>query len=245
MPLNDEFVKEGRYEFIRDEVFRLEAKYSMPIEVSGNIPETINAQGWIYILSNPCMPGLLKIGMTTISPQARAKELSSSTGVPEKFAIEASYFSEDPRGDESRIHSALNDFRLNESREFFTCSVAVADEICRSFCLCDSKSTLEEIADDYSIICADKPIKLDLHEWFQEFGITAVGSKTNALRTIFQLGSERLDEMSADGLSIIIEDGEVRGIMSESHQSWLAYLEEIHEREILSGIYGPRPYGGF
>jgi hypothetical protein len=123
--------------------------------------------------------------------------------------------------------------------------VAVADEICRSFCLCDSKSTLEEIADDYSIICADKPIKLDLHEWFQEFGITAVGSKTNALRTIFQMGSERLDEMSADGLSIIIEDGEVRGIMSESHQSWLAYLEEIHEREILSGIYGPRPYGGF
>jgi len=34
MPLNDDFVKEGRYEFIRDEVFRLEFKYSMPIDVS-------------------------------------------------------------------------------------------------------------------------------------------------------------------------------------------------------------------
>jgi len=245
MPLNDDFVKEGRYEFIRDEVFRLEFKYSMPIDVSGSIPETINSKGWIYIFSNPCMPGLLKIGMTTISPQARAKELSSGTGVPEKFTVEASYFSDDPRGDESRIHAAMSDYRLNNSREFFTCSLSIADEICRSYCLCDSKSSLEEIANDYSIVCADKPIKLDLHEWFQEFGIPVVGSMTNALKAIFMLGSERLDEMAADGITIIIEDGEIRGIMSESHQSWLAYLEEIHERETLSGIYGPRMPGGF
>lgn len=245
MPLNDDFVKEGRYQFIHDEVLRLEFKYSMPIDVSGNIPETINSKGWIYILSNPCMPGLLKIGMTTISPQARAKELSSSTGVPEKFTIEASYFSDDPRGDESRIHAAMSDHRLNDSREFFTCSLDIADEICRSYCLCDSKSSLEEIANDYSIICTDKPIKLDLHEWFQEFNIPVVGSMTNALKAIFMLGSERLDEMGHDGISIIIENGEVRGIMSESHQSGIAYLEEIHERETITGIYGPRMPGGF
>ncbi|WP_421532005.1 GIY-YIG nuclease family protein [Lelliottia amnigena] len=245
MPLNDDFVKEDRYQFIHDEVLRLEFKYSMPIDVSGSIPETINSKGWIYILSNPCMPGLLKIGMTTISPQARAKELSSSTGVPEKFTIEASYFSDDPRGDEARIHAAMSEHRLNDSREFFTCSLDIADEICRSYYLCDSKSSLEEIANDYSIICTDKPIKLDLHEWFQEFNIPVVGSMTNALKAIFMLGSERLDEMGHDGISIIIENGEVRGIMSESHQSGIAYLEEIHERETITGIYGPRMPGGF
>lgn len=245
MPLNDSFVKECRYAFIRDEVFRLEHKYSMPIDIDGSIPETINSKGWIYILSNPCMPGLLKIGMTTNSPHMRAKDLSSSTGVPERFVVEAAYFSDDPRGDEAAIHSALNVHRINDSREFFKCSLAVADEICRSHCLCDAKSTLVEIADGYSIICADQPIKLNLHEWFEEFCVPTIGCKTNALKAIFELGCERLEDMSRDGISIIIENGDLRGVMSESHQSFLSYLEEIHERETLTGIYGPRLPGGF
>ncbi len=37
--------------------------------------------GHIYILMNPTMPGYLKIGMTTRSPEERARELSNSTGV--------------------------------------------------------------------------------------------------------------------------------------------------------------------
>ncbi|MBY6247591.1 GIY-YIG nuclease family protein [Citrobacter werkmanii] len=245
MPLNEGFVKECQHEFIRDEVHRLQHKYSMPIEISGDIPETINSKGWVYILSNPCMPGLLKVGMTTNSPYMRAKELSSSTGVPEKFVVEGAYFSDDPRGDESAIHSALNAHRINESREFFKCSLAEAHEACRSYCLCDAKSTLEELADGYAVICADQPIKLNLHEWFEEFGVSTIGCTTNALRAIFELGCERLEDMSRDGISIIIEDGGIRGVMSESHQSLLAYLEEINEREKLTGIYGPRLPGGF
>lgn len=245
MPLNSEFVKDSKWEFIREEVLRLEAKYSIPIEVGGELPESINSKGWIYILSNPFMPGILKIGMTTTSPQARAKELSSGTGVPAKFVVESSYFSEDPRGDEARIHSALSSCRVNSGREFFNCSLSDADEICRSYCLCEAKTSLDELANDYVAICTDKPIKLDIHEWFQELGITSVGSKTNILFTIFELGCERLDEIDRDGISLLIEGGQYRGIMNESHQSMLAYLEEIHEREKSTGIYGPQLPGGF
>ncbi len=72
-----------------------------------------------------------------------------------------------------------------------------------------------------------------------------IGCKTNALRAIFELGCDRIDDMSRDGLSLIVENGTLRGVMSESHQSGLAYLEEIHERETLTGIYGPRLPGGF
>ncbi|WP_431810016.1 GIY-YIG nuclease family protein [Jejubacter sp. L23] len=245
MPLNDDLVKECGYEFIKEEVRRLESKYSMPIDISGPVKESINTKGWVYILSNPCMPGLLKVGMTTTSPEMRAKEISSATGVPDKFLVEASYFSDDPRGDEARIHAALNDYRINSGREFFRCSLDVVDEICRSFCLCESKSTLEEVADNYSIICAAKPIQMNLHEWFEELCVTSVGCKTNALRLIFELGCERLDEISRDGISIIIEDGGPRGILTESHQSNLAYLEELHEKAMQTGIYGPRLPGGF
>jgi len=39
------------------------------------------ADGWIYCLSNPSMPGILKVGMTDKTPEERAKTLFT-TGVP-------------------------------------------------------------------------------------------------------------------------------------------------------------------
>ncbi len=38
--------------------------------------------GYIYIISNPSMPGLVKIGRTSRDPQTRLRELNSATGVP-------------------------------------------------------------------------------------------------------------------------------------------------------------------
>ena len=43
--------------------------------------------GFIYIMSNPAHPGLLKIGQTSKDPLVRRKDLST-TGVPEEFVIE-------------------------------------------------------------------------------------------------------------------------------------------------------------
>ncbi|RRW77647.1 GIY-YIG nuclease family protein [Pantoea dispersa] len=245
MPGQLELVNNTPYSFIRDEALRLDRKYSMPIALGGAIPETINSKGWVYILSNPFMPGLLKVGMTTTSPTTRAKELSAGTGVPAKFVVEASYFSEDPRGDEAKIHKDLSKYRVNNGREFFQCSIAQAHEICRAYCLCETKSSLEEVANDYVAICVDKPIKLDLHEWFEEFCIPHVGCSVNVARMIFELGCERLDAINRDGISIIIENGQMRGIMTESHQSYIAYLEECHEREMSTGVFGPREQAGF
>ena len=46
--------------------------------------ETVH--GFVCILSNLCMPGLIKIGMTENDVFQRAAELSASTGVPEPYA---------------------------------------------------------------------------------------------------------------------------------------------------------------
>ena len=85
-------------------------------------------EGWIYVLSNPSMPGIVKIGMTTISPELRCKELSSSTGVPTPFVLQKAFHVDKPREVEKYIHQKLSLFRISDRREFFEVAVsAVAD----------------------------------------------------------------------------------------------------------------------
>ncbi|THD42798.1 GIY-YIG nuclease family protein [Enterobacteriaceae bacterium ML5] len=245
MAVEPECVNTERYRFIREELHRLEMKHGMPINVSMPLPEKLNSHGWVYILSNPFMPGLLKIGMTTTSPQTRCKELSSGTNVPASFEIEASFFSADPRKDEASIHAALAEYRVNGAREFFKCHLSAASEICRDICLCEASSSMQDLANGYDAICLDPEEKVDLHEWFEEFGLCVVGPKANIAKVIFELGAYQLDEIRKDGVSLILEEGYTTGIMTEETQNFLAYLEESHEKALATGIYGPQQPGGF
>lgn len=78
--------------------------------------------GYIYVLSNPCMPELVKIGYTSRNVNEIINELNSSTGVPENFVIEATFSSECPDKDEQIIHVQLTSKRINKNREFFQSS---------------------------------------------------------------------------------------------------------------------------
>ena len=77
--------------------------------------------GFIYCLSNPCMPGIYKIGMTERSPQQRIMELSDSTSVPTEFELAFYLEVESPRQIESAAHAAFDSVRVSENREFFRC----------------------------------------------------------------------------------------------------------------------------
>ena len=44
-------------------------------------------EGYIYVLINPSMEDVVKIGKTERDPKNRAAELSSVSGVPEKFIV--------------------------------------------------------------------------------------------------------------------------------------------------------------
>ncbi len=72
--------------------------------------------GFIYVLSNESIPGLLKIGFTTRSVEERAEELYT-TGVPTKFKIEFKLKVTDPGIWERKVHEHLSDFK--ESKEWF------------------------------------------------------------------------------------------------------------------------------
>ena len=79
--------------------------------------------GTVYVLSNPSMPGLLKIGWTDRSPEERVTELSASTGVPTAFVLEYHALLEDAQSAERTIHARFNESRVNGSREFFSVSL--------------------------------------------------------------------------------------------------------------------------
>jgi ribosomal protein S27E len=81
--------------------------------------------GYMYVLSNPTMPGLLKIGFTLRSVEDRVAELNSGTGVPAPFVVEAIFPSSQPEEHEKQVHQSLAAYRT-EKREFFKIEVRLA-----------------------------------------------------------------------------------------------------------------------
>ena len=74
--------------------------------------------GWIYVMSNPSMPDLIKIGRSSREPlSARAAELSSSTGVPSDFKVEYQALLRDEFEGERTLHGIFANNRYR--KEFF------------------------------------------------------------------------------------------------------------------------------
>ncbi len=81
--------------------------------------ENNSGTGIIYVLTNPAMPGIVKIGKTSRgSVDARLNELYS-TGVPVPFECAFAGRVADETKTEKAFHLAFGPYRLNPKREFF------------------------------------------------------------------------------------------------------------------------------
>jgi len=74
---------------------------------------------FVYILTNDAMPGLVKIGMSERPIQDRILELDT-TSVPLPFQCYYAARVNDYRKVERALHTAFGDFRIRQSREFFS-----------------------------------------------------------------------------------------------------------------------------
>lgn len=90
-------------------------------------------QGYVYVLSNEQMPGLVKVGFTTRDVAQRVAELSSGTGVPSPFVIEAVFATAEPEKHEREVHDRLGDNRL-EGKEFFREDLRTALRLVADIC---------------------------------------------------------------------------------------------------------------
>lgn len=105
------------------------------------------SQGWIYILISPAMQrDLLKIGRTTNTSEDRARQLSSSTGVPAEFHVAYDVCVIDCITAEKRIHERLRNYRYVKNKEFFKLPLKQAIKI------------VNEIADQIGVI-EDNPLE--------------------------------------------------------------------------------------
>jgi hypothetical protein len=98
-------------------------------------------RGWIYIISNKAMPGLIKVGYSSKDPEERAKELDH-TGTPHPYVVEYDMLiAGDLYQIEQQIHEGLSSY--SEGKEWFRCSPQEA--IAAIQLVCEEKVILESL----------------------------------------------------------------------------------------------------
>jgi hypothetical protein len=95
--------------------------------------------GYVYIMTNPKMPGLVKIGSGKLPPEERARQLFT-TGVPTPFQVIAFHDFEDELRAERELQAIFSRQRVHSRREFFEITVEEA----RAALLCLSEGKAHE-----------------------------------------------------------------------------------------------------
>jgi len=132
----------------------------------------------VYVLTNPAMPGLVKIGYTAQEDaQTRIAQLYS-TGVPVPFEVVFAAVVDDAQKVELALHTAFAPNRINPKREFFRIDSEQAIAILRLFNKGDATQEVEKQGgeiDAESLAAGEQMRRRRPNMNFQEMGI-AIGS---------------------------------------------------------------------
>lgn len=116
--------------------------------------------GYVYVMSNPSMPALYKIGFTTRPMEERLQEANQpNTWIPTPFLLEFAKFVVNPQQKESTIHKILTKERVSPNREFFRVDL---DHVKLLFDLMDTTQTPEPEPDTESRMIGDEVLHLFL-----------------------------------------------------------------------------------
>lgn len=207
------------------------------------VPSDFRMEGWVYVLSNPCMPGIFKIGMTTTNPELRARELSSATGVPAPFKLEAAFYSHRPLDAEKEIHEFLDEWRVNESREFFELDLQEIIMACEQSTEARVGERVEKIAVYHDFIIFEKLKNIDLGALFDDIGMSVFGDKLAAAERLIRIGADTVFNIRRKhGVVIAIHNSNAYAIDPADEQQLRKEQEEylaLQAELVTHGIYGP------
>lgn len=207
-------------------------------------PDDFRMAGWVYVLSNEYMPGIYKVGMTTTSPETRAKELSAATGVPYPFKVEAAFHCDDPARSEREIHETFQDVRINDSREFFKFDLETLNYECEYLCEAKVGDSVEHLAMRYDVISFETLSKLNLPELFNDIGINVFGDRLAVAERLIRLGAECITKnLNSKGITAVFHDDKAYAVM-DAETSWRRReeiaMQDWEEAQAAAGVYGPQ-----
>jgi hypothetical protein len=89
----------------------------------------VRSPEYVYVLVNKSVPNMVKIGMTTNTPDERARQISATTGVPTPWIPVYSY--KCYRSDllEKEVHDYFKEYRVANNREMFNIESITAQQI--------------------------------------------------------------------------------------------------------------------
>lgn len=90
-------------------------------------------KGWVYVISNAGMPGLVKVGVTKRTPEIRAQDMATSSNLPFDFEVKFKIYTYDPWLVESRAHSVLKERGRHFKKEWFSCTDVEAAKVIKIF----------------------------------------------------------------------------------------------------------------
>lgn len=129
--------------------------------------------GYVYILTNATMPGVVKIGRTCRNVEARASELWQ-TGVPTAFHIHARQRTADCVQLEADMHREFAHARVARNREFFWVDPDVAAERLAFLALNQARAFVALHFDCAVAVCNQHIVdEQHISNLADEFGVTA------------------------------------------------------------------------
>ena len=138
----------------------------------------------VYVLTNPAMPGLVKIGYTSQEEANTRIAQLYTTGVPVPFTIEFACRVENAAEVERALHTAFYPNRINPKREFFRIEAEQAIAILR---LLHTDETTQEVTlqptevDQQSLVAAEQMRARRPNLNFEEMGIS-IGSELRSVK---------------------------------------------------------------
>lgn len=118
--------------------------------------------GYVYVMSNPSMPGLFKIGYTERPVEERLQEANQpNTWIPTPFLLEFAKYVSEPQKREMTIHKLLEKERINPKREFFRVEI---EKVQLLFDLMDTYEAPEPEPDTETRLIGQEVIRLFLDE---------------------------------------------------------------------------------
>jgi hypothetical protein len=128
----------------------------------------------VYLLTNPTMPDLVKIGRTT-DLETRLRSLSTHSGVPVPFECFYACEVRDSVEVERALHEAFGDHRINPKREFFRLNPERVQAILKVMAIKDETPTIEIVEDQVELEALQREQSRRSNFRFSNVGI-AVGA---------------------------------------------------------------------